>query len=87
MRGTGNTYSGTFYETRGPGFNAPFDPAKVTNSPVGTGTLTFTDTGSGTCTYSLGGVTQTKPITRFVFASPVPVCTFASGIAPAQATN
>jgi hypothetical protein len=59
----------------------------VTNTPVGTGTLTFTDTGSGSFTYSLGGVTQTKPITRFVFASPLPVCTFAPGIAPEQATN
>lgn len=86
-KGAGNTYSGTFYETRGPGFNAPFDPTKVTNTPVGTGTLTFTDTGSGSFTYSLGGVTQTKPITRFVFASPLPVCTFAPGIAPEQATN
>jgi len=28
-KGAGNTYSGTFYETRGPGFNAPFDPTKV----------------------------------------------------------
>jgi hypothetical protein len=87
VKGAGNTYSGTFYETRGPGFNAPFDPTKVINTPVGTGTLTFTDAGSGTFTYSLGGVTQTKSITRFVFASPVPTCTFAPGIPPEQTTN
>jgi predicted dienelactone hydrolase len=82
-----NTYSGTFYETRGPPFNVPFDPSQVTNTMVGTGTLAFTDSGSGTFSYTLNGVAQVKPITKFVFASPVPVCTFASGIPPAQATN
>ena len=82
-----NTYSGTLYETRGSPFNAPFDPSKVMNTPVGTGTLTFTDSGSGTFSYTVNGVTQTKPITKFVFASPVPVCTFASAVAPSQATN
>jgi len=82
-----DTYSGTFYETRGPAFNAPFDPGQVTNTAVGTGTLAFSDSGSGTFSYTLNGVTQSKPITRFVFAAPVPLCTFASGIPPAQATN
>jgi hypothetical protein len=82
-----NTYSGTLYETRGPAFNAPFDPTLVTNTAVGTGTLAFTDSGSGTFSYTVNGVTQMKSITKFVFASPVPVCTFASAIAPAQATN
>jgi len=82
-----NTYSGTLYETRGAALNAPFDPSLVANTAVGTGTLTFSDSGSGTFSYTVNGVTQTKPITKFIFASPVPVCTFASGIAPAQATN
>ena len=82
-----NTYSGTLYETRGPPFNAPFDPNLVTNTAVGTGTLTFTDSGSGTFSYTVNGVTQAKPITKFVFASPVPVCTFGSAIAPVQSTN
>jgi predicted dienelactone hydrolase len=82
-----NTFSGTLYETRGPPFNAPFDPSLVTNTAVGTGTLAFTDSGSGTFSYTVNGVTQTKPITKFVFGSPVPVCTFPATIAPAQATN
>ena len=82
-----NTYTGTFFETRGPPLGAPFDPTKVTNTPVGTGTLTFTDSRSGTLTYTLNGVTQTKAITLFTFAAPVPVCTFGSTIPPALATN
>jgi hypothetical protein len=87
FKGAGNTYSGTLYETRGPGFNAPFDPTKVTNTAVGTGTLTFTDSRTGAFSYTLNGVTQTKAITQFTFAAPVPVCTFGSAIPPAQATN
>ena len=59
----------------------------MTNTAVGTGTLAFSDSGSGTFSYTVSGVTQAKPITKFVFDSPVPVCTFASRIAPAQATN
>jgi predicted dienelactone hydrolase len=82
-----NTYSGTLYETRGSPFDAPFDPSQVMNTTVGTGTLTFSDAGSGTFSYTANGVTQTKPITKFVFASPVPVCTFGSSIPPVQATN
>jgi hypothetical protein len=88
VKGAGNTYSGTFYETRGPPFNSvPFDSTKVTNMAVGTGTLTFTDSSSGSFSYSLNGITRPKPITLFTFANPVPVCTFGSAIAPAQATN
>src|SRR5436190_725676 len=37
-----NVFSGTLYQTHGPAFNAaPFNPALVTASAVGTGTLTF----------------------------------------------
>jgi len=65
----------------------PFDPSKVTNTAIGTGTLTFTDSTSGTFTYTLSGVTQTKAITLFTFAASIPACTFASPIPPALATN
>ena len=38
----GNTYSGTFYQTHGPAYNAAhFDSSRVTLAAVGTGTLTF----------------------------------------------
>ena len=42
-------YSGTLYQTHGPAFSAvPFNPAAVTATQVGTGTLTFTDADTGT---------------------------------------
>jgi len=75
-----NVYAGTLYATRGPAFNAaPFDPALVTRTAVGTGTLTFADSNSGQFAYTVGGFTQTKAITRQVFG-PLSVCTF--GIQP-----
>jgi hypothetical protein len=72
-----NTYSGTFYQTHGPAFNAvPFNsivfPDNYTN--MGTATFTFTDTSNGTFSYTINGVTQSKPIARFVFANPTTVC-------------
>jgi hypothetical protein len=71
-------YSGTFYRTTGPPFNAvPFDPTKVSASPVGTATFTFTDGNRGMFNYTINGPTQTqqtKPITREVFAAPGTVC-------------
>jgi hypothetical protein len=51
----------------------PFDPAHVTATPVGTGTLTFTGADHGTFAYVVRGVAQTKAITREVFG-PQPVC-------------
>ncbi|MGH8851462.1 MAG: NBR1-Ig-like domain-containing protein [Casimicrobiaceae bacterium] len=69
-------YTGTLFEATGPPFDAvPFDPAQVFGVVVGTGTLTFTDPNTGTFAYTVNGVTQTKPITREVFAQ-LPTCTF-----------
>jgi hypothetical protein len=65
------TYSGTLYRTSGPPFSAvPFDPAAVVRSPVGAMTLTFTNGNAGTFDYSAYGVTQSKAITRQLFAPP-----------------
>jgi hypothetical protein len=70
-----NTYSGTLYTARGPAFSAvPFDSTAVALTAVGTGTLTFTDSNNGVFAYTVNGVTQSKPITRNVFSSPVTVC-------------
>jgi len=41
---------------------------------VGTATFTFTNGNSGTFNYTVNGVTQTKAITREVFATPGTVC-------------
>jgi len=71
-----NTYSGPLLQTRGPAFDAvPWSPLAVANTPVGTGTLAFTDASNGTFTYTVGGVTQTKAITKEVFGA-LPVCTW-----------
>ena len=69
------TYTGTLYRTIGPAFDAqPWDPTKVVATAVGTATFTFSDANDGTFTYAVNGVTQSKPITRQVFSSPVPTC-------------
>ena len=70
-----NTYSGVLYRTSGPAFNAvPFDPQMVVLTEVGTGTFTFSDANNGVFAYTVDGVTQSKPITRNVFATPATVC-------------
>jgi len=69
------TYTGTIDATTGPPFNsAPFDPARVTHSTVGTATVTFTDGANATLVYTLNGVSQTKALTRFAFRAPGTVC-------------
>jgi hypothetical protein len=72
---TGETFTGPIYRTRGNPFSStPFDPATVTVTPVGNATLAFTDANNGSFTYTVDGITQTKPITRQVFATPVSLC-------------
>jgi hypothetical protein len=71
-------YTGALYTTVGPAFSAvPFDPAQVTQTQVGTGTLTFGDTNNGTFAYTVNGISQLKSITRQVFG-PLPVCATAT---------
>jgi DNA-binding beta-propeller fold protein YncE len=73
---TGNgTYAGTLYRTFGPPLGAaPWDASRVTRLPAGSIAFSFSDAGNGTVTYTLDGVTQSKPITRQVFAAPATVC-------------
>jgi hypothetical protein len=78
-----DTYSGALFTTTGPAFNAqPFDPSQVHVTQVGTATFSFTDANNGTFSYTVNGVSQSKPITRQVFSSPTPTCA-AGGTAPA----
>ena len=80
-------YTGTLYETRGPAFNAvPWSPAGVSNTAVGSGTLTFSDASNGTFAYTVHGVAQTKAITREVFGA-VPACTWGGQPDLSVATN
>jgi len=70
------SYLGTLYRTTGPAFNAvPFTsigPANYTT--VGTMRFTFTSGTTGVMTYTVNGAPVTKTIRRFVFSSPVPIC-------------
>jgi hypothetical protein len=74
-RSGSNAFSGALFRTTGPAFSAtPWTPSAVATSQAGTATLTFTDSMSGTFAYSVGGVQQSKAITRQVFGAPVTVC-------------
>jgi hypothetical protein len=80
-------YTGTIDSYRGPAFSAtPFNPALVTTTPVGTGTLTFTDADNGSFTYTVNGITQTKAITKYLFAAQ-PTCIYSTQANLAGATN
>jgi hypothetical protein len=75
-RTAANTYSGAIFRTTGPAFNAvPFNPSQVTVTQVGTATLSFTDGNNGSFSYTLNGISQVKPITRQIYATPVSTCT------------
>jgi hypothetical protein len=75
-----NAWTGQLFRTTGPAFSAPFNSAPVGLSAVGTATFTFTDENNGTFAYTVNGISQSKPITRQVFASSVPTC--AEGATP-----
>jgi hypothetical protein len=74
------TYAGQLYRaTKGPPFNAvPFPslgtPGGAQGNIVGTATFDFLDGNTATFSYSVDGVTQTKAITREVFAPPGTTC-------------
>ena len=80
-----NTYSGALYRTTGPPLaSTPFDPSRVGYTAVGQLSLAFSDSNTGTLTATVNGSQVVKPITRMIFAAPVPSCTIggASGAAP-----
>ena len=68
-------FTGDLQTTTGPAFSAtPFDSSKVVRTTVGSATFTFTDANNGTFSYTVNGVTQTKPITRLTYSSPATIC-------------
>ena len=82
-----HVYEGALYQTHGPAFDTvPFDPAAVTATAVGSGTLSFSDASDGLFAYIVNGVAQTKPITRQVFG-PLPTCTFGAMSDLTRASN
>jgi hypothetical protein len=65
------TWSGTLYRTNGPAFDKlPWNPSQVAYTQVGTATFSFTDASNGSFAYTVNGISQSKPITRYAFASP-----------------
>jgi hypothetical protein len=71
-------YSGDLYRTTGPAFSsAPFNPISfpANYTRVGTMSFAFTDADNGTISYTVNGVTQSKTITRYRYASGGTYCT------------
>jgi hypothetical protein len=64
-------FEGELYRTTGPGFNAePFTAIGASNyTKVGNLSVTFSDGNNGSLSYTVNGVSQTKPITRFLFGA------------------
>ena len=83
-RTTGDSFTGALYRTTGPAFNSvPFNPLAIGVTQVGTATFALNDENTGTFTYTVNGITQSKPITRQVFDLQVSSCT-AGGTAGAS---
>jgi hypothetical protein len=63
-----NTYAGTAYRvTSSAWLGVPYNAAAVNAQVAGSITFTFTDLNHAVMTYTIDGVTQSKPITRQVF--------------------
>jgi hypothetical protein len=73
---TPTKFSGSLFRNTGiPFLSINGAPASTTAAvSVGTVDFTFTDGQTASMTYTLDGITQTKPIKRFVFGSPQTVC-------------
>ena len=68
-------YAGPISTVVGNPFNAvPWDVSKQVETEVGSVTITFTDGNHATFAYTVNGVSQSKAITRQVFAEPGTVC-------------
>jgi hypothetical protein len=65
----GHRFSGDLYQTTGPWFGGPFDPAQVGGNVVGTAMVTFDSPDTATLTYTVSGTPVVKAITRQTFRS------------------
>lgn len=64
LTGSPSTFSGTLYQTTGPYFGGPFNPAAVNAPAVGSMTFAFNGNDTGTLSYTVNGVGVTKSIQR-----------------------
>jgi hypothetical protein len=63
----GSRCIGAAYRTTGPAFGPTFDPTRVTAFAAGEVTVSFSDANNGTLSYTVNGVSATKPIMRQTF--------------------
>ena len=79
-------FTGPLYSTVGNPPTVPWSASAHTFSQVGTISFNFTDATSGTMTYTLGGSTVTKAITRQTWAGNILTGNYIGGLT-AQGTN
>lgn len=74
-KGIGDSYTGPVSTVSGQAFDTvPWNTNIIVEAAVGTATATFANGNGATFAYTVSGVSQSKPITRQVFAPPGTVC-------------
>jgi hypothetical protein len=82
------SFTGPIDQTSGPPFSAlPYDPMQVTHKTVGMGRIIVAGGTFVRFEYTLNGSDYFNNLGRFVFAAPMPACTFNSDVPLAQAVN
>jgi hypothetical protein len=69
LAGAPVTFSGPLFVSSGPYYGGAFNPAAVNRRQAGSMQLDFSTIASGTVTYTIDGVTVTKPIQRMTLVS------------------
>jgi hypothetical protein len=64
---TTTSFTGDLYTATGPDPRGTFDPALVTRTRVGSGTLAFTASDRATFSYTVDGVAESRQIQRQLF--------------------
>jgi hypothetical protein len=76
----GARFEGDVFQTQGPWFGGPFDPAKVKVDKVGSATITFDSASTATLSYSVSGTAVVKRIKRQGFRVNSVAGVYAGGI-------
>lgn len=76
----GHRFAGDLYETTGPWFGGPWDPAQASGQVVGTASLSFTSPDIATLTYTVNGTAVLKAIVRQTFRANSVAGQYAGGL-------